>query len=212
MSRFRDEVDWSSPNAAREADEVVREMVFELVRAYQTEGNAALGHYEDSNKPLPVAEQFRALLANSDPLPVPVPELLAYLDDYPHGRLEGAEDFFYWTVVNFGLKDTIRVNHVTIYPLPGSPPPSGVRYVVAIKQLYASHYFHTTLELRFLVDDERRAGDGSSLISITRARNDGMTGFKGVFLRPIIRMRSRDAVRSYLEQVKRQVERPPSAP
>jgi signal transduction histidine kinase len=29
--------------------------------------------------------------------------------------------------------------------------------VIAIKQLYASHYFQTTLELRFLVDDERRA-------------------------------------------------------
>jgi len=213
MRRFRDEVDWSSPNAARQADEVAREMIFDLVRAYQTEGNAALGHYEDGDEPLPVAEQFRALLANSDPLPVPVPELLAYLDDYPHGRLEGAEDIFYWTVVDFGLKPTIRVNHVTIYPLGGSPPPSGVRHAIAIKQLYASHYFHTTLELRFLIDDDRRAGRGTSLISITRSRNDGMTGFKGLFLRPIIRTRSRDAVRSYLDQVKRQVERPaPAAP
>ncbi len=213
MRRFRDEVDWSSPHAGRQAGEVVRAMIFDLVRAYQTDGNAALGHYEDGDEPLPVAEQFRALLASSDPLPVPVPELLAYLDDYPRGRLEGAEDFFYWTVVDFGLKETIRVNHVTIYPLGGSPPPSGVRYAIAIKQLYASHYFHTTLELRFLVDDDRRAaGDGTSLISITRSRNDGMTGFKGLFLRPIIRNRSRDAVRSYLGQVKRQVERPAAAP
>ena len=205
MRRFRDEVDWSSPNAARQADEIAREMIFDLVRAYQTEGNAALGHYDDGDEPLPVAEQFRALLASSDPLPVPVPELLAYLGDYPHGRLAGAEDFFYWTVVDFGLKPTIRVNHVTIYPLGESPPPSGVRYAIAIKQLYASHYFHTTLELRFLVDDDRRAGRGTVLISITRSRNDGMTGFKGLFLRPIIRSRSRDAIRSYLDHVKRQV-------
>ncbi len=213
MRRFRNEVDWSSPNAARQADEVAREMIFDLVRAYQAEGNRALGHYEDGDEPLPVAEQFRALLASRDPLPDPVPELLAYLDGYPHGRVAGAEDFFYWTVVDFGLKQTIRVNHVTIYPLGGSPPPSGVRYAIAIKQLYASHYFHTTLELRFLVDDDRRAGRGTSLISITRSRNDGMTGFKGLFLRPIIRTRSRDAVRSYLDQVKRQVERPaPAAP
>jgi hypothetical protein len=35
-----------------------------------------------------------------------------------------------------------------------------------------------------------------------------MTGFKGLFLRPIVRVRSRDAVRNYLDQVKRQVERP----
>jgi hypothetical protein len=211
MRRFRDEVDWSSPNAASQADDVTRKMIFDLVRAYQTEGNAALGHYDDGDEPLPVAEQFRALLASSDPLPVPVPELLAHLDDYPHGRLAGAEDFFYWTVVDFGLKPTIRVNHVTIYTLGGRPPPSGVRYAISIKQLYASHYFHTTLELRFLVDDDRRAGDGASLISITRSRNDGMTGFKGLFLRTIVRTRSRDAVRGYLDHVKRQVERPASA-
>jgi hypothetical protein len=213
MTRFREDVDWSSPDAALQADEVARAMILDLVRAYQTEGNEALGWYDDGDEPLPVAEQFRALLASSDPLPVPVPELLTYLDEYPHGRLEGAEDFFYWTVVNFGLKSTIRVNHVTIYPLSGSPPPSGVRYAIAIKQLYASHYFHTTLELRFLIDDDRRAGGGTSLVSITRARNDGMTGFKGLFVRPIVRNRSRDAVRNYLEQVKRQVESPsPAAP
>jgi hypothetical protein len=33
-----------------------------------------------------------------------------------------------------------------------------------------------------------------------------MTGFKGLFLRPIISRRSRDAVRGYLEHVKRQIE------
>ncbi len=208
MHRFRDEVDWSSPNAPRQADEVAREMIFDLVRAYQTEGNAALGDYDDGDEPLAVAEQFSALLASSDPLPALVPELLAYLDDYPHGRLAGAEDFFYWTVVDFGLKPTIRVNHVVIYPLGGSPPPSDVRYAIAIKQLYASHYFHTTLELRFLVDDDHGDGRGASLISITRSRSDGMTGFKGLFLRPIIRARSRDAVRSYLDHMKRQVEFP----
>jgi hypothetical protein len=211
MRRFREDVDWASPNAALQADEVAREMILDLVRAYQAEGSTALGHYEDGDEPLSVAEQFRALLENSDPLPVPVPELLSYLDDYPHGRLPGAEDFFYWTVVDFGLRHTIRVNHVTIYPLGEKPPPSGVRYVIAIKQLYASHYFHTTLELRFLVDDDRRGGSGTSLISITRSRNDGMTGFKGLFLRPIIRSRSREAVRRYLDQVKRQVESPAPA-
>jgi hypothetical protein len=38
-----------------------------------------------------------------------------------------------------------------------------------------------------------------------------MTGFKGLFLRPIVRSRSRDAVRRYLDQVKRQVEHPAPA-
>ena len=60
--------------------------------------------------------------------PFPVPELMAYLNDYPRGRPAGAEDFLYWSVVDFGLKPTIRVNHVIVYPLPArqsllrSPP------------------------------------------------------------------------------------------
>ena len=208
MRHFRNEVDWSSATAAGQANQIARKMIFELVLAYQADGNAALGSYVDGAEPLPVAEQFRALLGSEDPLPTPVPALLAYLDDYPRGRPPGAEDFFYWTVVDFGLKPTIRVNHVTIYPLASSPL-AGEAYAVAIKQLYASHYFHTTLELRFLAGHARRSGRcGASLISITRSRNDGMTGFKGWFLRPVISRRSRDAVRGYLEHVQRQMERP----
>lgn len=205
MGRFQ-QVDWASPSAGREADQVAREMILDLVERYQRDGNAALGTYDDGAVPLQVADQFRALLASGDPLPAPVPALLAYLDEYPHGRPTGAEEFFYWTVVDFGLKLTVRVNHVTIYPLDASHP-SRVSHVIAIKQLYASHYFHTTLELRFLVDGDRRSSRrGVSLVSVIRSRNDGMTGFKGVFLRPIITRRSRDAVRGYLEHVKRQVE------
>ena len=207
MRRFRSEVDWSSSEAARQANEVVRTMILELVLAYQTNGNAALGRYDDGDEPLPVAEKFHALLAAEDPLPAPVPALMAYLDTYPRGRPAGVEDFFYWSVVDFGLKQTIRVSHVTIYPL-AADSPSGVVYAIAIKQLYASHYFNTTLELRFLVADDRRAGrSGTALISITRSRSDGMTGFKGLLPRPIISRRSRVAVGGYLEHMKRQVER-----
>ena len=221
MTRFRNEVDWSSSAASQQANRIAREMILDLVLAYQADGNGALGSYADSDEPLPVAEEFRALLASRDPLPAPVPALLAYLDEFPHGCPPGAENFFYWTVVDFGLKPTIRVNHVTIYPLENGPqsverledgPPPGEAYAIAIKQLYASHYFHTTLELRFLTGHVHRSGrHGASLISITRSRNDGMTGFKGWFLRPIIRRRSRDAVRGYLEHVRRQVEHPAPA-
>jgi hypothetical protein len=206
MTRFRNQVDWSSPNSSLETHKITREMVLDLVLAYQANGNHALGHYDDGGEPLFVPEQFRALLANSKELPVAVPELIAYLDRYPRGRPAGADDFFYWSVVDFGLKPTLRVNHVIRYPL--ATRRSGVSYVIAIKQLYASHYFHTALELRFLADDDRRADAGGfHLMSIIRSRSDGTTGVKGSLLRPIIGRRSRHAVRGYLEYLKRQAER-----
>ena len=211
MTRFRSQIDWSSPNPSLPAHTMVREMILDLVLAYQAQGNAALGRYDDGDEPLLVAEQFRGLLANSNQLPVPVPELLSYLDQYPRGRPAGAHDFFYWSVVEFGLRPTLRVNHVVIYPLTARP--SGVSHVIAIKQLYATHYFHTALELRFLVDDGRGSdASGFYLLSVIRSRADGTTGLKGSLLRPIISRRSRSGVRGYLEYLKRQVERPASAP
>ncbi|OFW12460.1 MAG: hypothetical protein A3H29_13085 [Acidobacteria bacterium RIFCSPLOWO2_02_FULL_67_21] len=205
IDRYRNEVRWTSPDAARQATQITREVLVALARAYQANGNGALGYYDDDESgPFPVAEHFRALLTSRDDFPAAVPGLMAYLDTYPYGRPEGAEEFLYWSVVAFGLKPTIRVNHVVIYPLPGAQP---VAYAIAIKQLYASHYFHTTLELRFAIDDDR-PGRGFWLVSLTRSRNDGMTGLKGLFLRSIISRRSGEAVRKYLAHVRQQVERP----
>jgi hypothetical protein len=190
---------------------MAREMILDLVTAYQMNGNAALGRYDDVSEPVAVGEEFRGVLGNSNQLPIAVPELMAYLDSYPRGRPAGTHEFFYWSMVEFGLKPTVRVNHVVIYPLAARP--SGVSHVIAIKQLYASHYFHTALELRFLVEDDRPpVGRGSYLLSIIRSRADGTTGLKGSFLRPIITRRARTGVRGYLEYLKRQVERPASAP
>lgn len=210
MTRLRTQVRWSSPAAAQQANAVFRAILLDLVRAYQAHGNAGLGRIDDRSEPLPVADEFRALLASGDPPPIPVPLLMAYLDDYPRSRPPGVDDFFYWSLVDFGLKPTLRVNHVVIYPQPVGSPPS-VAYAIAIKQLYATHYFHTTLELRFLIEDARPDRRGFYLVSITRSRNDGMTGFTGLFLRPVISGRSQEAVRRYLEHVRRRVEQPAPA-
>ncbi len=208
MERFRNGVDWSADDAAAQAEHVTREMILDLVRAYQSDGNRALGTYDDGDEPLSVAAEALALAASATALPAPMPALVSYLESYPEGRPVGAEDLFYWTLVDFGLKQTVRVNHVTIYR-PDSIGPSRVAFATATKQLYASHYFHTTLELRFLIDADRGLDSpGTSLISITRSRNDGMTGFRGFFLGPTISRRSRDAVRGYLDHVRQQVERP----
>lgn len=203
IGRFRREVNWSAPTAAADAERLAKGLMLGTLLSYQSQGNAGLGRYEHDHDPIIVADEFRALLTTGHTLPIPMPALIAYLNDYPKNRPTGAEDLFYWSVVDFGLKPTVRVNHVVIYPPPGKP--SGVSHVIAIKQLYATHYFHTTLELRFLVEDPRRAG--FYLVSITRSRSDGTTGFAGSLLRPIINRRSRSAVRGYLEHLKGQVER-----
>lgn len=202
IARFQHEVNWSSPGAAARANEIVRETLLGLVRAYQIDGNTALGHNDDGQPP-EVADQFGAMLAGGRQSPVPIPGLTSYLGDYPRGRPAGTQEFFYWSVVSFGLKPTIRVNHVIIYPL--SLQSGGASYAIAIKQLYASHYLQAALDLRFLVDDGR-SGDrrGFYLLSLTRSRVDGTSGLRGSLLRPIISRRARTAVGDYMEHVSQQ--------
>jgi hypothetical protein len=52
------------------------------------------------------------------------------------------------------------------------------------KMLYASHYFHTALELRVLARDTARPdAEGFYLISLNRSRSDGLTGLFGGIVR-----------------------------
>ncbi|MBM3779778.1 MAG: hypothetical protein FJW23_16310 [Acidimicrobiia bacterium] len=206
LLRFRQEVDWASAAEAHQASVLTRILLLDLVHAYQSEGNRALGAYVDKDESLEVEKEVRAVLARRDRIPVAVPSLFAFLEDYPASRPPELEDFIYWSVVTFGLKPTIRVSHVALLPLTG-PHAGPVTWAIAIKQLYASHYFRTTLELRFLLGD-RDGAQGTTLVSLTRSRNDGMTGLGGLFVRPIVERRSRDGVRGYLEHIKRQVEQP----
>ena len=205
MHRLRTQVNWTSPDAARQANDAMRRLLLDLVLAYQARGNEALGRYDDGAKPMLIAEEFKALLTRPHLGPVPAQALVTYLSEFPRGRPQNAEEFFYWSIVEFGLKPTIRINHVVIYPW--TEAASTVAYVIATKQIYASHYFHTTLEWRFLLNHAAADARGFYLLSLIRSRNDGMTGVAGSLLRPIISRRSRSAVRRYLEYVKGQMER-----
>jgi len=82
-------------------------------------------------------------------LPLYEPALRQYLLDYPNAQLPNATSFLYWQQVRFGLKPTVRINHVVMMDEPD-------RIIVASKQLYASHYFWTALELRVLISDPSR--------------------------------------------------------
>ena len=46
------------------------------------------------------------------------PAIVAYLDRYPASPLPpGGEEFFYWSVMSFGMKPITRANHVVVMPV-----------------------------------------------------------------------------------------------
>src|SRR5579863_4172709 len=144
-------VDWSDPNAEQVLDEFVRKKMLEHVTAYQQQGNAVLGVYNDKRNPTLVPEQFKYMLSYSQALPKYLPDFYAYLLQYPAAKPPGAENSFYWARVKFGLKPTVRMVHVLTLRGDSDIAPA---YVIAEKQIYSSHYFQTALDLTFCVRDD----------------------------------------------------------
>jgi hypothetical protein len=174
-------VDWSDPGAHDQANRLIRSMLLEYTQEYVRNGDVSLAALRDKKRPTFIEEELDGLLESSPYLIEYVPELNRYLDDYPEAKPEGAEEFLYWAKVKFGLKPTVRLNHVVIYPFR-----RGDRNTVAIasKMLYASHYFHTALELKVLARDSAKPdAEGFYLVSLNRSRSDGLTGLFGGIVR-----------------------------
>jgi hypothetical protein len=204
IQAFRDGVDFSRPDAAERASALARPMVLPLLGSYQHGGNHALGEYRDKENPSRVGDQFDTMIGRASVLPDVLPELRRYLLDYPNGTLANGNSFFYWEKVAFGLKPTIRVNHAVIYR--GRTQGHNVG-VGAIKQLYATHYFHTALDVSVCVDDGvGGSAAGFYLLTLKGSQQEGLTGIKGSMLRKVVVDKTRRSLESALASIKRTVE------
>jgi hypothetical protein len=204
IEAFQQSVDWSSPDAAEQVNRLAKKMTLEAITRYQQGGNAALGTYRDESHPTVVADTFRSLLSRSKALPVYLPELDRYLLDYPSAPSEHIQSKFYWEKVNFGLKPTIRVVQAIIYRDAGTVGPA---YAIAVKQLYASHYFETALDLTFCVPDpENRERQGFYLITVKGSQQAGLTGLKGSLVRKVAVDKTRSSLERALATIKQRLE------
>ena len=108
------------------------------------------------------------------------------------------ESQFYWEKVNFGLRPTLRLVHAAVYRSSSQQPV----YAAAAKQLYASHYFHTALEIRTIVNEPAQPDAGTYLVVVNVARSDGLTGLFGGVVKSKVRTTSRNALASALNAIK----------
>jgi len=177
MDRLQRELRWSSPGAKADATALLKQMLTDYAAAYIRGGTSEMATYEDKDKPLDTAAEFRKALSSSPYLVQYVPEFHRYIEDFPRAKLEGIEDLFYWMKDRFGPKPTVALYHATLWKDPRDP----TRVVVSFKQFYASHYFQAGLELMALVDAPGRKG--FYLLDLFRARVDPPTGMlSGVLL------------------------------
>jgi len=181
MEKLQRSVDWSAPDVDEQVNQRLQKGAFERLLAYQREGNAALGAYNDKRDPTDVPEQFAYLLSYGNALPEHVPDFYHYLLAYPRDKPAHFEETFYWAKVKFGLKPTLRIVHmVTMRGKPGDH----IACAIAQKQLYSSHYFRTALDLSVCVRDSEDAKQpGFYLIKALGSEQPGLSGRKGSIVR-----------------------------
>lgn len=204
IEEFKAHVNWSAPDVAAQVNGLAQQMALQELVRYQKEGNSALGSYYDKEHPVDVLEQFESLLHESSSISHYLPDLERYLTEYPRTGMENAKSIFYWEKVKFGLKPTLRMNQMVVYRGSGT---SGAIDSVAIKQLYASHYFETALDLSVCAKDSGRPDEtGFFLITIKGSRQAGLTGPKGSIIRRTAVSRTRSSLESSLKHIKEVLE------
>ena len=195
-------MDWAAADVAGEANRRARQMAFDIVHAYRTGGAHAVGPTLEERPPRDTPGEFAQMVRDRPFLERATPGVTDYLVHYPRtSRPAGLEEYFYWSLVEFGLKKTVRLNHIVIYPLPGQP-----RWVIANRQIWASHYFQNAVEVRLVIDDSDTGGTGHALLVLNLARPDGLTGVFGPLVRYKVRSGSRDALKKTLAITKRRAE------
>lgn len=199
IERFRSRVDWTRPDVQTASDAVMRQLALEYVTGYLQGGNTRLAVLRDKSRPAFVAQEFREMVEQMPELTSYLPDIRRYLIEFPGRTLPQATSFLYWQETEFGLKPTIRISHVTIREGPAD-------VVVASKLLYATHYFWTGLELRTLIpvpSPER----GFWMVTVSRSRSDGLSGFTGTILRGKVQSEVRDGALAGLRSTKAAIER-----
>lgn len=200
MAEFQSSVNWTAPDSSAQANRLAQQMALQALLRYQQGGNTALGTYRDKSRPTAVADTFTSLLAQMKSLPIYLPDLHNYLLEYPNAASNEIRSEFYWEKVNFGLKPTLRIVQAIVYR---GTSPDKPTYAVAVKQLYANHYFETALDLTVCLSEKK---NGFYLITIKGSQQAGLTGFKGGIVRKVAVDKTRSSLQKVLAAYKQKLE------
>jgi hypothetical protein len=198
IQRFQSVIDWRTGGARETVDALMQRIALDYVLRYLEGGNEQLPVYRDKSHPVVVADEFRAMIGGMAEFTTLMPEMGAYLLGFPKVTLPQSSSFLYWQETVFGLKPTLRINHVTIRERKEDT-------VITSQMIYASHYVWTAIETRTLFPDPAR-GRGFWFVTSNRSRVDGLTGITGAFVRWRLKSQLQTAMLSSLQSTKQKIE------
>ena len=194
IERFRNEIDWQSPDHKVAVTNLFKQMLLDYVRDYRARGDAALIEYNDKRNEVSLANEQRALASASG-------YINGVLADSKSG-LQLVEDAIVWSKIKFGLKPVLAINHIKIYRRDREVGP---QVLVASKQIYANHYFNASHALTAFVSVP---GDsqGGYLVYENRSIADGLEGPFSKIKRGVVEKKAVEGLRAILEHSRSSLE------
>lgn len=194
IERLRSEVDWQSSDYRLQAVQLLKTMLRDYVADYLTRGDAALIEYSDKATAIRLADEQHALLSSSSYLGKFLPDMRLHVKgSVPEMSL--VENAIVWSKIKFGLKPVIAINHIRIFKRDHG---SGPQILIAAKQIYANHYFDSSLALTGFVSLPG-ASPAAYLVYENRSRADGLQGAFGKLKRGIVEGKTVEGLKTILE-------------
>ena len=194
IERFRNGIDWQSPEHQVAATNLFKQMLLDYVRDYRARGDAALIEYNDKRTEVSLAKEQRALAATSG-------YINGVLAD-PNSGLQLVDDAIVWSKIKFGLKPVLAINHIQIYKRDRDVGP---QVLVASKQIYANHYFNASHALTAFVSVPG-ASQGAYLVYENRSIADGLEGPFSKIKRGVVEKKAVEGLRAILEHSRSSLE------
>jgi hypothetical protein len=173
IAELKAAIDWRAPDYGERVNAFVRQRLVDYVKAYREKGDLALVTYNDKSKPLSLADRWHGILASSPYFHEYAPQLQRYLEEYPRATLEDGHDFIQWSKVDQGVKPVVALTHVVVYADPARPD----RLSVALKQIYASHFYEGAFSFATVVQPASEGGPPTSyVVLVNRTLTDVLRG------------------------------------
>lgn len=195
IQRLPAEVDLKAPDAQQRAAEWFKQALFAHVHAYWSGSPGRFLTYDDDEKPIRPVNDFDGLMKSTPEIGALSAPLRDHLASFPSARMQGAEDFLYWSKEKFGIAPFITVTHVVI------ACPSEHLCLVASKDVYSSRYIDASLALTVTSVD---AADPRAfyLAYMNRSRSSSLKGRLSGLRRSIAERRARGSLEETLKTLK----------
>lgn len=177
-----------------------RAALLDYVSSYVAKGTPAMIAYNDTEPPIESSREFLDLLGEFGWLEQYAPGLLEILRGPFQTTRPEIDQFLYWSKESFGLKPVVSVTHVLILKITIAGSPWAF---IASKQIYADHYFESSLGLTVLSQDSADpANTATSVAYFNRTMTDGLRSWFASFERSIIDRRVRIGMAKNMSQMK----------